>query len=97
MQRYPTNTPMEFNLLGLPAQTLVRPADVPGSYLPLQEVEVFVVEANRPVGGGGGGGRGRGRPRNALSVKHDATQADINRFFGGSAVAAAADPNPGFA
>ena len=69
----------------LPKETLVRPADAPGQYVPVEQVEVFAVEANRPAAGGGGGGRGRGRPRNALSVDHGATQADIDRMFGGSA------------
>ena len=68
----------------LPGETLLRPAHVPGQYVPLAEVEVFAVETNRPGGGGGGGGgRGRGRPRNAVSVDHGATQADVDRFFGG--------------
>ena len=69
----------------LPGETLVRPADAPGNYLPIQEVEVFAEEANRPAAaaaGSGGGGRGRGRPRNAMSVDHTTSQADINRFFG---------------
>ena len=74
----------------LPKETLVRPADAPGQYVPVEQVEVFAVEANRPAAGGGGGGRGRGRPRNALSVDHGATQADIDRMFGGSAGGSAA-------